>query len=77
MRTPLDHHAPYPEDVLRVLPLATLPTPIPLIDAVHAAGWRGVRIRRLRDVEWAARLHEGWPLGWLEQRPRFAIVADA
>jgi ubiquinone/menaquinone biosynthesis C-methylase UbiE len=77
MRTPPDHHAPYPEDVLRVLPLASLPTPLPLIDAVHAAGWRGVRIKRLRDVEWAARLHEGWPLGWLEQRPRFAVVADA
>jgi ubiquinone/menaquinone biosynthesis C-methylase UbiE len=77
MRTPPDHHAPYPEEVLRVLPLASLPTPIPLIDAVYAAGWRGTRVKRLRDVEWAARLHEGWPLGWLEQRPRFAIVADA
>jgi hypothetical protein len=36
-----------------------------------------VRIRRLRDIEWAAKLHEPWPLGWLEQRQRYVLVADA
>ena len=77
MRTPPDHHAPYPDDVLRELPLARLPSPTPLIDAVHRAGWRGVRIKRLRDVEWAAALHEPWPLRWLESLPRYALVADA
>ncbi len=77
IRTPPDHHAPYPEEVLAALPLARLPTPVPLIHAVHEAGWRAVRIRRLRDVEWAARLHEPWPLGWLEQRPRYALVAES
>lgn len=77
MRSAPDHHAPYPEDVVAKLPLARLPSPVPLIDAVHEAGWRGVRIKRLRDVEWAARIHEPWPLGWLEQLPRYALVADA
>ena len=77
MRTPPDHHAPYPEDVLRELPLARLPSAVPLIEAVGDAGWRAVRIERLRDVEWAGRLHEPWPLGWLEARPRYAVVADA
>jgi SAM-dependent methyltransferase len=77
MRAAPDHHAPYPEDVLAELPLARLPSPVPLIEAVHHAGWHGVRIRRLRDVEWAARLHEPWPFGWLEERPRYVIVADA
>jgi hypothetical protein len=77
MRIPEDHHAPYPEDVLAELPLARLPSPVPLIDAVYEAGWRAVRIKRLRDVEWAAELHERWPLGWLERRPRYALVADA
>lgn len=77
MRVPHDHHAPYPEDVLSALPLARLPSPVPLIDAVYEAGWSGVRIKRLRDVEWAAKLHERWPLGSLEQRPRYALVADA
>jgi ubiquinone/menaquinone biosynthesis C-methylase UbiE len=77
VRTPPDHHAPYPDDVLAELPLARLPSPVPLIEAVHEAGWRGVRIKRLRDVEWAARLHEPWPFGWLEGLPRYAIAADA
>jgi hypothetical protein len=52
-------------------------SPLPIVDAVHEAGWAGVRIKRLRDVEWAAKLHEPWPLGWLEQRQRYALIADA
>lgn len=70
-----DHHAPYPAEVLAELPLARLPSPAPLIDALHEAGWSAVRIKRLRDVEWAGKLHEPWPLGWLEQRPRYTLVA--
>ena len=77
MGTPDDHHAPYPREVLSELPLARLPSPVPLIEAVQQAGWSAVRIRRLRDVEWAAMLHEPWPLGWLERRPRYALVAGA
>jgi SAM-dependent methyltransferase len=77
MRTPPDHHAPYPDDVLRELPLARLPSPVPLIEALREAGWHAVRIKRLRDVEWAAALHEPWPLGWLESLPRYALVAHA
>ena len=71
------NEAPYPTDVLSELPLATSPSARPFVDAVHDAGWRGVRIKRLRDVEWAAMQHEPWPLGWLEHRPRYALVADA
>ncbi len=77
MRVPHDHHAPYPEEVLAELPLARLPSPVPLIDAVYEAGWSAVRIRRLRDIEWAAKLHEPWPLGTLERRPRYTLVAGA
>lgn len=71
------HHASYPGDVLEQLPLAGMLSPRPLVDAVHEAGWRNIRITRLRDVEWTAKLHEPWPLGWLEQRPRYALTADA
>jgi SAM-dependent methyltransferase len=71
------HHAPYPADVLAQLPLARMTSPIPLIDMVRDAGWRGSRIQRLHDVEWASKQHERWPLGWLEQRPRYALIADA
>lgn len=77
MRIPDDHHAPYPEEVLCELPLARQSSPVPMIQAVYRAGWRAVRVKRLRDVEWAAELHEPWPLGWLERRPRYALVADA
>ncbi|HEX7247332.1 MAG TPA: class I SAM-dependent methyltransferase [Actinomycetota bacterium] len=70
------HHASYPDEVLEALPLARMPSPAPLVGAVREAGWSGVRIQRLRDVEWAARLHEPWPLGWLEHHSRYAIVAD-
>ncbi len=77
LREPPDHHAPYPEEVLRELPFARMPTPAPLVEAVYEAGWRAVRMRRLRDVEWAARLHEPPVLGWLEHLPRFALIADA
>lgn len=70
------HHAPYPDEVLEALPLARMPSPTPLVEAVYEAGWTGARIQRLRDVEWAARLHEPWPLGWLEHLPRYALVAD-
>jgi ubiquinone/menaquinone biosynthesis C-methylase UbiE len=77
MGIPDDHHAPYPDEILRELPLARQPSPVPMIEAVYKAGWRAVRIKRLRDVEWAAELHEPWPLGRLERRPRYALVADA
>lgn len=71
------HHAPYPADVLAQLPLARMTSPIPLIDMVCEAGWSGPRIQRLRDVEWASMQRERWPLGWLEQRPRYVLIADA
>jgi ubiquinone/menaquinone biosynthesis C-methylase UbiE len=77
LRTPPDHHAPYPEEVLEHLPLRRLPSPAPLVEAMYEAGWRAVRMKRLRDVEWAAMLHEPWPLGWLERLPRYALIADA
>jgi SAM-dependent methyltransferase len=75
--TPPDHHAPYAPEVLAQLPLGRMPSPVPLLDAVRSAGWTGLRIQRLRDVEWAARLREPWPFGWLEALPRYVVAADA
>jgi SAM-dependent methyltransferase len=75
--TPPDHHAPYPQEVLARLPLGRMPSPLPLIEAVHAAGWTGVRIQRLRDVEWAIATREPWPLAWLEAVPRYCLAADS
>lgn len=70
------HHAPYQDEVLDTLPLADSVSPLPFIEAVDASGWTGIRIHRLRDVEWAARSHEPWPLRWLEHRPQYVLVAD-
>ncbi len=75
--TPPDHHAPYAPEVLEQLPLGRMASPAPLLEAVRAAGWTGLRIQRLRDVEWAARVREPWPLGWLEALPRYVLAADA
>jgi hypothetical protein len=47
------------------------------VEAVREAGWRSVRLERLRDVEWARRISSPILLGWLEMVPRFAVVAEA
>lgn len=72
-----DHHAPYPDEVLAALPLRRTTSPAPFVEAVWTSGWSRVRIARLRDVEWAVESRQGWPLGWLTHRPRYAIVAEA
>ena len=72
-----EHHAHYDPEVLAELPLASMPTPEPLIAAVGEAGWRNVRFRRLRDVEWARRLAAPPLLGWLEEVSQYVMVADA
>jgi SAM-dependent methyltransferase len=78
LRVPHDHHAPYDPAVLEELPLARLPSPVPLIDAVGTAGWRRPRVRRLADVEWARReLAPSRLLGRLEAIPQYALIADA
>jgi SAM-dependent methyltransferase len=74
---PPDHHAPYDPAILSSLPLARLDSPKPIIEAAVEAGWRAVRLYRLRDVEWAQRAGSPPILGWLERVPRYAIVADA
>jgi hypothetical protein len=74
---PPDHHAPYDPEILSSLPLARLDSPRPIIEAAVEAGWRAVRLFRLRDVEWAQRAGHPLVLGWLERVARYAIVAEA
>jgi len=74
---PPDHHAPYDPEILSSLPLAQLDSPRPIIEAAVGAGWRAVRLFRLRDVEWAQRAGHPLVLGWLERVARYAIVAEA
>ncbi|HXF74002.1 MAG TPA: class I SAM-dependent methyltransferase [Actinomycetota bacterium] len=77
LRTPPDHHAPYPEEVLAVLPLAGARSLRPILQAVAGAGWRRIRVERLREVERARRRAAGPLLGPLEQAPRYAVTASA
>lgn len=72
-----DHHAEYPEEIVRAAPLAGAGAPGPFLDAARQAGWTGVRLIRLRDVEWAAAQADPPWIAWLSHRVRFAVVADA
>ncbi|GIU96855.1 MAG: SAM-dependent methyltransferase [Actinomycetota bacterium] len=72
-----DHHGPYPQDVLARLPLAGRSGPGPIVEAVRDAGWRALRIARLRDVEWAQLQRGPRALALLEHRARFVVLADA
>jgi SAM-dependent methyltransferase len=72
-----DHQGRYSEELLAALPLARAASPTPYVEAVREAGWRSVRLERLRDVEWARRISSPVLLGWLEMVPRFAVVAEA
>jgi SAM-dependent methyltransferase len=74
---PHDHHGRYSDDLLAALPLARATSPMAYVEAVREAGWRSVRLERLRDVEWARRISSPILLGWLEMVPRFAVVAEA
>ncbi len=74
---PPDHHADYDPEVLAQLPLARMPSPVPLMEVVADAGWRRIRIERLRDVEWARRLAAPQLLGRLEGVSQYALVAEA
>ena len=71
-----EHHAPLDPDVRAALPLAGLRTPEPLIAAVRRAGWSGVRLERLRDVEWAQRLIPPRLVSLLESEALYAVAAD-
>jgi SAM-dependent methyltransferase len=72
-----DHHGRYSAELLAALPLAGAASPLRFVEAAREAGWRSIRLERLRDVEWARRISSPPPLGWLEMVPRFAVIAEA
>lgn len=77
LRIPPHHHAEYDPRLRSSLPLAGTSSPVPFVRAVAAAGWRRIRVERLRDVEWARRMAAPPLLGWLEAVPQFAVLAEA
>lgn len=76
-RRHVGHHAQYDDDLRARLPLNGGTAPDRLVDLLYAAGWHGVALERLRDVEWARR----GSLPPLERLfgvpPRFAVSARA
>jgi ubiquinone/menaquinone biosynthesis C-methylase UbiE len=77
LRVPSHHHAEYDPELRAALPLAGTFSPAPFLRAVAAAGWRRIRLERLRDVEWARRMAGPALLGRLEAVPQFAVLAEA
>ena len=77
LRIPHDHHAHYDQDLRERLPLAGRMSPARLAEAVEEAGWRAVRLERLRDVEWARRRLRPRLLHIVESIPLFALAADS
>jgi SAM-dependent methyltransferase len=74
---PHDHHDQYEPNLVRALPLLGASSPAPLLAAVRRGGWRGSRIERLRDVEWARRLQPPRAVNLLESVPLYAVAANA
>jgi SAM-dependent methyltransferase len=77
LRIPHDHHAHYDQDLRERLPLAGRMSPARLTEAVEEAGWRAVRLERLRDVEWARRRLRPRLLHIVESIPLFALAGDS
>ncbi len=71
-----DHHGSYSDSLRSSLPLGSGTPPGTLIEMAESAGWRGVRLDRLRDVEWAERSALPAIERLVGVTPRFSIVAD-
>jgi ubiquinone/menaquinone biosynthesis C-methylase UbiE len=72
-----DHHGEYDDAMLASLPFARLTSAAPMVEAVDEAGWRAVRIERIRDVEWVRQMAPGVSGRIAGAAPQYAIVADA
>ncbi|HLN17152.1 MAG TPA: class I SAM-dependent methyltransferase [Acidimicrobiales bacterium] len=73
--TPPEHHAEYPAEVRRHLPLGTGTDPARLVELAGSAGWTNPRLERLRDVEWAERRELPLAERLLGVTPRLAVSA--
>lgn len=75
-RRPPEHHRPYDKQILAQLPLGPGTKLSLVIEIVENAGWRHVRVARLRDVEWARTIELPLPERLLGVTPEFAVIAD-
>jgi SAM-dependent methyltransferase len=69
------HHAEYPDNLRRAMPLGSGTHPDALIALVREAEWPNPQLRRLRDVEWASALSQPLLERLLGTQPRFVVFA--
>ncbi|MGH2858964.1 MAG: class I SAM-dependent methyltransferase, partial [Solirubrobacteraceae bacterium] len=76
-RLPPEHHGAYNSELSAGLPLMREPFPNRYLQEIEAAGWRNLRLTRMRDIEFARLV----AMGRLEQlcgtNPHYAITAEA
>lgn len=73
---PPEHHAEYPAELRRSLPLGAGTPPGQIVRMAADAGWRAPRLTRLRDVEWAERAAMPLPERLIGVAPRFVVAAE-
>jgi SAM-dependent methyltransferase len=72
---PAGHHAEYDPVVAAALPFGRGLSPERLVELVERAGWRNIRLHRLRDVEWMTARQLAGAERWFGTHPLFAVVA--
>ncbi len=76
LRRPPEHHGSLDPAVRGQLPFHRGMSPNSIVEVVEAAGWRSVRLERLRDVEWAQVMMLPPLERMLGVTPEFVVVAD-
>ena len=76
LRRPPEHHGALNRSVLDQLPFHRGMSPNSVVEVVEVAGWRSVRLERLRDVEWAQAMMLPPLERMLGVTPEFVVVAD-
>jgi len=71
-----EHHAPYDRALTERLPFGRGLGVSESVAAVECAGWTGVRVERLRDVEWARAASLRFPERLLGVTPEFVVIAE-
>jgi SAM-dependent methyltransferase len=75
LRRPPEHHGSYDHSTADQLPFSHGMSPNSIVEVVEAAGWRSVRLERLRNVEWARAMMLPPLERMLGVTPEFAVVA--
>ncbi len=71
-----DHHRRYEPELTQALPLSTGIDASDVLGACEEAGWRKLRIERLRDVEWVRSRARHPALRPFEGVPQFAVTGE-